>query len=58
MAVRDFFAGLASLFLLLAKIILCLMFAVQDRVGERLDRLRHGGRAADQPPALPLLEQG
>ena len=32
MSVRDFLGGVASLFLLLAKIILCLLFAIYDRL--------------------------
>ena len=56
MAVRDFFAALGSLFLLLAKIILCLLFAIQDRLAERFIGPRR--TVADQGSPRPALGQG
>jgi hypothetical protein len=53
MAVRDFIGGLASLSLMLAKIILCLLFAVYDRIAERLERSAAPGEVpSDAAPAL------
>ena len=56
MAVRDFFASLGSLFLLFAKIILCLLFAIQDRLAERMFGSRRN--VAEKHPPLAVLEQG
>ena len=55
MALRDFFGGVASVCLLFAKIILCLMFTIYDSLEEKRGRRRRPAEAAE---SLPALERG
>ena len=54
MAVRDFFGGLASVGLLLLKIILCLLFFIYDRMIEALVG-RDLPMKQDERPRVPAL---
>lgn len=56
-AIRDFFGGVASLFLMLAKIILCLTFVFYDSLAERRTR-RRSRRSTEDARSAPVLEQG
>ena len=53
MAARDFFAGAASAFLMLAKIVLCLVFTVHDRLERAIAERRRGANGIGDRPALP-----
>ena len=54
MAVRDFFGGLASLGLMLVKVILCLLFVIYDRMIEALVGRDLPARQ-EQRPRVPVL---
>lgn len=52
MSARDVLGGVASTLLMLGKIGLCLIFAVQDRLTEHLQAR---GSSIDDRPKLPAL---
>ena len=54
MAVRDFFGGLASVGLMLLKIVLCLLFVIYDRMIEALVG-RDLPVRQDERPRVPAL---
>lgn len=54
MAAKDIAGGLASLFLLFAKIILCLMFALYDRLADQLGPRTRSVAGPDRPPPAAL----